>query len=95
VRLAAEICGISAPILPVPEDILRQQASWYRPPFAHRFVLDTTRIKGELDFRPTPMERWLEDTVRWHLAAGLPPSADYDRRADERTLARRWEERWP
>ncbi len=93
VRLAAEICGVPDPVVPVPAEDLRREAPWYRPPFLHRFVLDTARIRAELGFRPTPLVRWLEETVRWHLDADLPPAPGYDRRDDERALALRWQRR--
>ncbi len=93
VRLAAGVCGVPDPVVAVPEDVLRREAPWYRPPFTHRFVLDTTRIRSELGFRPTPLARWLDETVRWHLGADLPASAGYERRGDERALARRWKDR--
>jgi nucleoside-diphosphate-sugar epimerase len=93
VRMAAEVCGVPDPVVPVPEDVLRRQAPWYRPPFVHRFVLDTTQIRIDLGFRPTPLSRWLQDTVRWHLTSGLPASAGYDRRGDEVALAHRFTDR--
>lgn len=89
VRLAAEACGVPDPVVVMPEEDLRRDAPWYRPPFVHRFVLDITRATAELGFRPTPLDRWLPETVRWHLEADLPPSGGYDRRAEERALASR------
>jgi nucleoside-diphosphate-sugar epimerase len=89
VRLAADACGVPDPVVVIPEDDLRRETPWYRPPFLHRFVLDISRATAELGFRPTPLDQWLRDTVRWHLEAELPPAPGYDRRAEERALASR------
>jgi len=89
VRLTAGILSRPDPAVSVPATVLTREAPWYRPTFAHWFVMDTTRIKADLGFAPVPLPQWLAETVHWHLGADLPPAEGYDRRNDEVALARR------
>lgn len=89
VRLAADILEKPDPVIVVSREVLKQEAPWYAPTYVHRFVMDISRIKTDLGFTPTPYGGWLNETVRWHLSAGLRDSAGYDNRADELSLARR------
>jgi nucleoside-diphosphate-sugar epimerase len=90
VRLSAEIIGRPDPVVSVPRDRLRREADWYKPTYAHRFVMDIGRIKADLGFAPTPVRAWLTETIRWHLDGELADSAGYDRRAEEMALAARY-----
>lgn len=89
VRLTARIAGVPDPVVPVAQERLTEEAPWYEPPYAHRFVMDISRIQRDLGFRPTPYAEWLEETIRWHMSAGLPAAAGYARREDEVALAAR------
>ncbi|MBI3975535.1 MAG: hypothetical protein HY334_04005 [Armatimonadetes bacterium] len=88
-RLVAGILGKPDPVVTVAQSVLAQEAPWYHPTFAHHFVMDITRITQDLGFTPTSLPKWLEQTVRWHLAAGLGASEGYERRAEEIALAER------
>lgn len=88
-RLTARTLEKSDPIVSVPQAVLAKEAPWYRPTFAHQFIMDITRIKEDLGFVPTPLAEWLKETVRWHLSATLEPARGYDRRGDEIALAAR------
>ncbi|HEV8338799.1 MAG TPA: NAD-dependent epimerase/dehydratase family protein [bacterium] len=88
-RLVADILEKGDPVVSVPAAVLKRDAPWYRPTFAHWFVMDTTKVKADLGFAPIPLPQWLAETVRWHLAAALPPAEGYDRRGAEIALARR------
>lgn len=94
VRLVAGMQSRPDPVVPVPQQVLAREAPWYRPPFAHWFVMDITRITQDLGFTPTPLREWLGETVRWHLAAGLQAADGYDRRHDEIALATRTRGSW-
>ena len=89
VRLVAEILDKPDPVVPVPHTVLSREAPWYRPTFAHRFVMDITRITQDLGFSPTLLVQWLTETVRWHLEANLEPSRGYGGRDQEIVLAQR------
>lgn len=80
VRLSAEIIGRPDPVVRVSAERLAREASWYKPTYVHRFVMNISRIKADLGFAPTPGRTWLEETVRWHLDAGLSNSTGYERR---------------
>jgi nucleoside-diphosphate-sugar epimerase len=90
VRLVAAALDRPDPVVAVPEPRLRDAAPWYRPTFARQFLLDIAAIQHDLDLPWTPIDRWVTETVRWHLQAGLPPSRGYERRGEEIRLARTW-----
>ncbi|MBI3287376.1 MAG: NAD-dependent epimerase/dehydratase family protein [Chloroflexi bacterium] len=89
VRLIASILDRPDPLVSVPASLLAREAPWYAPTLDRQFILDTTKIKQDLEFVSTPLQRWLEETVGWHLAHDLGPSKGYERRAEEIALARR------
>jgi nucleoside-diphosphate-sugar epimerase len=89
-RLAASLLGRPDPVVSVPRSVLAGAAPWYAPPFTRRFVPDTASVRSDLGFRSTPLEAWVEATVRWHLESRLPSSQGYDRRAEEIALAERF-----
>ncbi|MGH2349108.1 MAG: NAD-dependent epimerase/dehydratase family protein, partial [bacterium] len=89
VRILAAVLGTKDPVVSVPARILKREASWYHPQFAHRFVPDIAAVQRDLGFRSTPLRTWLDETTRWHLDAGLQDSYGYERRAEEVALANR------
>jgi nucleoside-diphosphate-sugar epimerase len=88
VSLVADILEKPDPVIVVSQEVLTREAPWYAPTYVHRFVMDISRIKTDLGFRPTPYGGWLKETVRWHLSAGLRDSAGYERRSEELSLAK-------
>jgi nucleoside-diphosphate-sugar epimerase len=89
VRLVAAELGRPDPSVIVPQRVLSQDAPWYRPTYAERFVLDIARLRGEIGFTTTPLKTWLAETIRWHVdnAAALEPSGGYASRSDELVIA--------
>lgn len=94
VRMVAGMLNRPDPVVPVPQDVLAREAPWYRPTYAHWFVMDVRRIMHDLGFVPTAVTQWLTDTVQWHLGAGLQAADGYERRREEITLAMRMRQSW-
>lgn len=78
VQKAARIIGVEPELVDIPAEILRR-ASLGTPfsPFFNRrpFVLDVRKAKKDLQFFSTPLETWLQKTIRWFFEQyeGGPP----------------------
>lgn len=71
--LLAQALGCPAPlIVQLPLDEIRRIAGFeYKLPLPMRPLLDIRKAQAILDFRPTPAERWLPETVAWWRDSGL------------------------
>lgn len=87
VRALAEVVRRDSRLVSAPLERIHERPSLagYAPPFAgERFIMDTGRAKQDLGYQPTPLGRWLPDTVNSLLDANEgEDSKDYGRRQAE------------
>lgn len=95
VEQSAQILDVDLEILDISSSVLRaggidpEELSPYTTWGNHLHSI--ARAQHELDFRPTPMEKWLAPTIEWHLENRReidPPG--WELRPAEDELLRRW-----
>ena len=94
VKKASEIIGKSVELIDVPSDVLDKSSlgTSFSPLFHRRpFVLDVHKAIQSLGFSPTPIQSWLEKTIRWfqNEYKGDPPE-NYKHRDRELELATKY-----
>ncbi len=80
-RMVAGILGWEFDFVEIPFDMLPRafRAAPTQTLFRWHRVMDTSRIKAELGYRDaTPVERALEETVRWYTEQPLPPGGEVE-----------------
>lgn len=90
IRMMGNVAGTNPEIRYAPREVLNQWANGvYRIPLPYPVTFDVTRQVRDLGVRPTPMQRWIQDTGQW-------ATAFYGDRQPESWFAQRAEElQWP
>jgi hypothetical protein len=90
----ARALELNVDIVGAPLEWIRRQPelAGFKAPFTgERFILDITKVKEGLGYRPTPLATWLRTTASWFLRDYEGPAAGgYTDRTSEIAAAKRW-----
>lgn len=94
IQLAARLLEKPLEVLEIPVSLMHEyEIPESISPFSGRWVsvLDPSLAGEEIGFRPTPVQQWLGDTIRWFVESYAGPDPDnYRYRPREQELARWW-----